>query len=128
MFGAFLLAVYNGDAEEFQTISKIGTGFSEEQLKVFSEQLRDLTIPQPRPYYRSAFPNPQSLLPAPQSMPELFSGVRLLMPDGHLCWCPALVLLNPGPWPLLQARGPTTPFRLPLQLRWPLGCWAARLL
>ena len=52
VFGAFLLAVYTGEGEEFQTISKIGTGFSEEQLKAFSEQLRALTIPAPKPYYR----------------------------------------------------------------------------
>ena len=52
MYGAFLLAVYNQDAEEFQTISKIGTGFSEEQLKQFSEQLKQYTVPSPKPYYR----------------------------------------------------------------------------
>ena len=54
MYGAFLLAVYNQDTEEFQTISKIGTGFSEEQLKQFSEQLKQFTVPSPKPYYRSA--------------------------------------------------------------------------
>ena len=52
MYGAFLLAVYNQETEEFQTISKIGTGFSEEQLKQFSEQLKELTVPAPKPYYR----------------------------------------------------------------------------
>ena len=52
MYGAFLLAVYNQEAEEFQSISKIGTGFSEEQLKLFSEQLKELTVPSPKPYYR----------------------------------------------------------------------------
>ncbi len=56
VYGAFLLAVYNQETEEFQTISKIGTGFSEEQLKQFSEQLKELTVPAPKPYYRcSAF-------------------------------------------------------------------------
>lgn len=58
VFGAFLLAVHTGDGEEFQTISKIGTGFSEEQLRAFSEQLRGLTIPAPKPYYRRAAPSP----------------------------------------------------------------------
>ncbi|CAK0786390.1 hypothetical protein CVIRNUC_009603 [Coccomyxa viridis] len=52
VYGAFLLAVYNQDAEEFQTISKIGTGFSEEQLKQFSEQLKEYLVPSPKPYYR----------------------------------------------------------------------------
>ena len=54
VFGAFLLAVYNPEGEEFQTISKIGTGFSEEQLKQFSEELRLHTIPTAKPYYRCA--------------------------------------------------------------------------
>ena len=54
VFGAFLLAVYNPEGEEFQTISKIGTGFSEEQLKQFSEELRQHTIPSAKPYYRCA--------------------------------------------------------------------------
>jgi DNA ligase-1 len=52
VYGAFLLAIYNPDSEEFQTISKIGTGFSEEQLKQFSEELNGFTIPSPKPYYR----------------------------------------------------------------------------
>ena len=56
MYGAFLLAVYNQEAEEFQSISKIGTGFSEEQLKLFSEQLKELLVPSPKPYYR--YPRP----------------------------------------------------------------------
>lgn len=34
MFGAYLLAVYDPDTERYQTISKLGTGFSEEQLQV----------------------------------------------------------------------------------------------
>ena len=56
VYGAFLLAVYNQEAEEFQSISKIGTGFSEEQLKLFSEQLKELLVPSPKPYYR--YPTP----------------------------------------------------------------------
>ena len=52
MFGAFLLAIYNEETEEYQTISKIGTGFSEEQLKDLADLLRPLTISDPRTYYR----------------------------------------------------------------------------
>ena len=54
MYGAFLLAVFNAEGEEFQTISKIGTGFSEEQLKQFSEELKEHIIPTAKPYYRPA--------------------------------------------------------------------------
>jgi ATP dependent DNA ligase C terminal region len=53
-FGSFLLAIYDADAEEYQTISKIGTGFSEEQIKEMSEQLKDLVIPKAPRYYRCA--------------------------------------------------------------------------
>ena len=53
-YGSFLLAVYAPEDEELQTISKIGTGFSEEQLVQLSEQLKALVIPAPKPYYRRA--------------------------------------------------------------------------
>ena len=41
VFGAYLLAIYDPESEAFQTISKLGTGFSEEQLTV-SEWLQAL--------------------------------------------------------------------------------------
>ena len=46
--------MYSPEDEELQTISKIGTGFSEEQLVQLSEQLKALVIPAPKPYYRRA--------------------------------------------------------------------------
>ena len=54
VYGAFLLAIYNSEAEEYQTISKIGTGFSEEQLKTLSDDLGQHVIQGARPYYRCA--------------------------------------------------------------------------
>ena len=56
MYGAFLLAVYNDDDETFQTISKIGTGFTDERLKDLHEQMKDHVIASPASYYRSALP------------------------------------------------------------------------
>merc|ERR1719169_367341 len=46
-YGAFLLAVYNSDEEEFQTVCKAGTGFSDEDLKTHYEFFKNKTIAQP---------------------------------------------------------------------------------
>ena len=54
VFGAFLLAIYDDDAEEYQAISKIGTGFSEVLLKELADSLREHIIDSPRPYYKCA--------------------------------------------------------------------------
>jgi len=44
VYGAFLLACYNSDAEEYQTICKIGTGFSDEALQTHYDALHSLEI------------------------------------------------------------------------------------
>ncbi|XP_026540023.1 DNA ligase 1 isoform X2 [Notechis scutatus] len=51
-YGCFLLACYDEESEEFQSICKIGTGFSDEDLEKLHNSLKDYVIPQPRPYYR----------------------------------------------------------------------------
>ena len=53
-FGSFLLAIYDTDAEEYQSISKIGTGFSEELLKEVSAAMQAHVLAQPPRYYRCA--------------------------------------------------------------------------
>eukprot|EP00906_Rhabdomonas_costata_P024196 RCo034816 len=53
-YGGFLLACFDEDSEDFQSICKIGTGFSEEMLAKLSEDLKPHIIPVPRPYYRFA--------------------------------------------------------------------------
>ncbi|KAK4441220.1 DNA ligase 1 [Sesamum alatum] len=52
VYGAFLLACYDSDKEEFQSICKIGTGFSEAMLEERSSSLRSKVIPKPKSYYR----------------------------------------------------------------------------
>lgn len=52
VYGSYLLAIYDEDGEEFQTISKIGTGFSEELLKELHARLAEHVISAPRPYYK----------------------------------------------------------------------------
>ncbi|KAH7338388.1 hypothetical protein B0J17DRAFT_572034 [Rhizoctonia solani] len=47
VYGAFLLACYDPDAEEYQTICKIGTGFSDEALASHYTQLQPLELTKP---------------------------------------------------------------------------------
>ncbi|RZC50118.1 hypothetical protein C5167_018547 [Papaver somniferum] len=51
-YGGFLLACYDDEKEEFQCISKTGTGFSEAVLEELSSSLRSQVIPRPKSYYR----------------------------------------------------------------------------
>lgn len=44
-YGAFLLAIWNAEEEEFQTVCKAGTGFSDEDLKTHYEFFKDRTMP-----------------------------------------------------------------------------------
>ncbi len=52
VYGAFLLACYDDEGEQFQSICKVGTGFSEQALKDFAESLAPTAIPAPPAYYR----------------------------------------------------------------------------
>lgn len=51
-YGGFLLACYDQDNEEYQSICKIGTGFSEEDLEKHTEALKDCVVEQQKSYYR----------------------------------------------------------------------------
>ncbi|KAM8927715.1 DNA ligase 1 [Pelodytes ibericus] len=52
MYGGFLLATYDEESEEYQTICKIGTGFTDEDLEKHYNFLKDHVIESPRCYYR----------------------------------------------------------------------------
>ncbi|MFW5902475.1 MAG: ATP-dependent DNA ligase, partial [archaeon] len=43
-FGGFLGCVYNKEKDRFETVAKVGTGFTEEQMKKFSEKLGEIKI------------------------------------------------------------------------------------
>ena len=55
VYGAFLLAIHDGERDEYASICKVGTGFSEAVLSETAERLAPHVIPGPRPYY--AFPD-----------------------------------------------------------------------
>lgn len=50
-YGAFLLAIYNTEEEEFQTVCKAGTGFSDEDLKAHYEFFKSRTLSAPESTY-----------------------------------------------------------------------------
>uniref|UniRef100_A0A8C0XZ79 DNA ligase n=1 Tax=Cyprinus carpio carpio TaxID=630221 RepID=A0A8C0XZ79_CYPCA len=51
-YGGFLLACYDEENEEFQSVCKIGTGFKDEDLEQHYSFLKEHILPKPRPYYR----------------------------------------------------------------------------
>ncbi|XP_052741842.1 DNA ligase 1 isoform X2 [Bicyclus anynana] len=54
VFGGFLLACYDPDAEQYQSLCKVGTGFSDDDLRSLSERLRPHRLDAPRNYYMCA--------------------------------------------------------------------------
>ena len=55
VYGAYLLACYDPDAEEFQSVCRVATGFSEEALEEASNFFRDKTIPQKQRNYITGY-------------------------------------------------------------------------
>ncbi|KAF0382843.1 ATP-dependent DNA ligase [Gigaspora margarita] len=51
VYGTFLLACYDPDNEEYQTICKIGTGFSDASLETHFKFLKEREIHEPKKYY-----------------------------------------------------------------------------
>lgn len=53
VYGAFLMAVYDDENEEYQSVCKIGTGLSDAQLIEHSQTLVKHLVPSIRQYYRT---------------------------------------------------------------------------
>ena len=52
VYGAYLLACYDPENEEYQCITKIGTGFKDSDLEGLANSLNPFVIDKPRSYYR----------------------------------------------------------------------------
>lgn len=50
-YGAYLLGCYNSESEEYETICKIGTGFSDENLEFLHKTLSQTVVDSPKSYY-----------------------------------------------------------------------------
>ena len=50
-YGAFLLAAYNPETQNFETVCNIGTGFSEQLLEELHTELSEIVIDKPKPFY-----------------------------------------------------------------------------
>jgi DNA ligase-1 len=51
VYGAFLMACYDAETEEYQSICKLGTGLSDEDLKTTTAFFKEHLLEGPRPYY-----------------------------------------------------------------------------
>eukprot|EP00834_Sanchytrium_tribonematis_P005824 NODE_381_length_8377_cov_0.385238.p1 type:complete len:657 gc:universal NODE_381_length_8377_cov_0.385238:3506-5476(+) len=50
-FGGYLLATWDAEAEEFQSVCKLGTGFKDNMLEKLTQEFKPLVISGPKPFY-----------------------------------------------------------------------------
>lgn len=96
VYGAFLLACYDADSEEYQTICKIGTGFSEEVLQTHYDTLKDLELSKVRGDVKVGGAKPDVWF-EPKVVWEVLTADLSLSPiytaaQGLVCSIPALML------------------------------------
>ncbi|KNZ51081.1 DNA ligase [Puccinia sorghi] len=91
VYGAFLLACYDGETESYQTICKLGTGFTEEELEWHYQKLRPLELSVKKQYYDGGDAKPDvwfeakvvwEVLAADLSLSPVYSAAKGLCGDG----------------------------------------------
>lgn len=99
VYGAFLLACYDSDSEEYQTICKIGTGFSEEVLQSHYETLKPLELIKVRGGVKVGAAKPDVWF-EPKIVWEVLTADLSLSPvytaaQGLVCWLALCKLVYP---------------------------------
>ena len=51
LVGAYLLACYDEDDDQYQSVCKVGTGFGDSDLATLYDTLKKTVIPEPKNYY-----------------------------------------------------------------------------
>lgn len=94
VYGAFLLACYDADGEEYQTICKIGTGFSDEALQAHYNTLKPLELIKPRGDIKVGGARPDvwfepqvvwEVLTADLSLSPIYTAAQGLVSVGSFC-------------------------------------------
>lgn len=52
LYGGYLLACYNPDTEEYESICKLGTGFSDEDLQLIAKDMDEIKVDGVKSYYK----------------------------------------------------------------------------
>ncbi|EGF98110.1 uncharacterized protein MELLADRAFT_41015 [Melampsora larici-populina 98AG31] len=91
VYGAFLLGIYDQSTESYQSICKIGTGFTDEVLESHYQKLKPLELLQKKSYYDTGDVKPDvwienrivwEVLAADLSLSPIYSAARGLCGDG----------------------------------------------
>lgn len=88
VYGAFLLGIYDQSTESYQSICKIGTGFTDEVLESHYQKLKPLELLQKKSYYDTGDAKPDvwidnqvvwEVLAADLSLSPIYSAARGLV-------------------------------------------------
>ena len=88
VYGSFLLAIYDSSNDEYQTICKTATGFSEEQLKTLYSKLKPFEIPKPLKNYRYLHTDLDVWF-EPKLVCEVLGADLSISPKHTSAWCQA---------------------------------------
>ncbi|KAJ2785298.1 ATP-dependent DNA ligase Cdc17 [Coemansia javaensis] len=104
-YGAYLLACYDPDREEYQAICKIGTGFSDSDLEAHKAKLDQSRIEQPKPYYAVSDKTKPDIWFEPAQVWEVKAADLSLSPIYQAAYGEAMSALAHMPVPIDATKG-----------------------